>query len=439
MIEFKQYYMTHSKVDLLDKLYGNEINNSDVPVLAWVKDIKDIEEGARAQLLAAAQLPFIFRQIVAMPDVHQGYGITIGGVVPCLGVVVPYFVGKDKGCGMRFIKLNFKREQLTDEMIIRIRRALRKAIPVGEGKAHQKMQRWSGFEAYLDKMHYVMPKWHTPDKWRWFQRSLGSLGGGNHFLELQVDEEEDVGLMIHSGSRNLGSTVCDYHHGVAKAMCEKYHSKLPNQECAFLPVDSPEGREYIEDMNFCLDYAKESRKRMMAIFKEVFAEEVGSDDNFLFSNGELDVHHNYASLENHFGKNVWLHRKGAISAKEGELGIIPGSQGSPSYIVKGLGNIHAFKSCPHGAGRKFGRNEACKKLNLEEETKKMEGVVFDSYGVNVIKGEEYPDLQEAEGAYKDIYEVMDNTSDLCEIVHKLRPLGSVKGQNRKSKRRNNNE
>jgi tRNA-splicing ligase RtcB len=170
---------------------------------------------------------------------------------------------------------------------------------------------------------------------------------------------------------------------------------------------------------------------MMVAFKEALTEEV-SPTTIEFEE-DLDVHHNYATLENHFGKNVWLHRKGAISAKEGELGIIPGSQGSNSYIIKGKGNRDSFMSCPHGAGRRFGRNEACKRLDIKEETEKMKGIVFDNYGSVTLKGKEYPNLQEAEGAYKDINEVMENSEDLCEIITKLRPLGSVKGHDRRSK------
>jgi tRNA-splicing ligase RtcB len=180
-------------------------------------------------------------------------------------------------------------------------------------------------------------------------------------------------------------------------------------------------------MNFALSYARESRYRMMLEMKEAFMTvcHVNNDDGQLFCD-ELDVHHNYATIENHFGHNVWVHRKGAISTKKGEFGIIPGSQGSSSYIVKGLGNIFAFMSSPHGAGRRFGRNDACRTLNMEDETKKMEGIVYDSYGTTTLGGQEYPDLQEAEGAYKNIDEVMANSADLCEIVTKLRPLGSIK-------------
>jgi len=261
----------------------------------------------------------------------------------------------------------------------------------------------------------------------------------NHFMEIQADDTGHICLLIHSGSRNLGSTLCDYHHKVAKGMCEKYHAKIPNPECSFFPADSNEGMQYISDMNFALSYAKENRKRIMAEFKNAFLEIVGpiikgTNYQFMF-NGELDVHHNYAALENHFGKNIWVHRKGATSAKAGELGIIPGSQGSSSYIVKGLGNRDSFMSCSHGAGRRYGRNDACKKLNLAEETAAMAGVVFDSYGVNTIKGTDFPDLQEAVGAYKDINEVMANQTDLVEIVTELKPLGSIKSKDVRKKKR----
>lgn len=436
MIQLERCHIGHHKNHPNDRHFGNEYFWQDKPILVWVKDEKDIDQKAIDQLLAVAQLPFIFDHVAAMPDIHPGFGITIGGVVACDNVVVPYFVGADEGCGMRYIETNLKIDALTEEMVINIRRAVRKEVPVGEGKAHNKPQTWDGFEKYLDEIK-APNGWYTPEKWMWFKRSLGTLGGGNHFMEIQVNDKGQVCLMLHSGSRNLGSTLCDFHHNVAKDMCAKYHAKIPNDKCSFLPADSPEGQQFITDMNFALDYAKESRMRMMTAFKKALREEIETSehDDYFFGNGELDVHHNYATLENHLGKNVWLHRKGAISAKPGELGIIPGSQGSSSYIVKGFGNVQSFMSCPHGAGRRFGRNDACKKLNLEEESKKMEGIVFDSYGTTEIKGEEYPDLQEAEGAYKNIDEVMDNTSDLCEIVTKLRPLGSVKEHSRKFKRR----
>lgn len=425
MIKLERCYVAYFKNHPNVKLFANEHSWKDKPILIWVKDEKDVDPGALQQLLDVASLPFIFRHVAAMPDIHKGYGITIGGVVACDNVVVPYFVGKDKGCGMRYISTNLKASNLTRETIISIRRLVRKEVPIGMGKSHDKMQDWDGFDYYWDDI-INQPGWFTPEKWRLFKRSLGTLGGGNHFMEIQETDEGNIGLMIHSGSRNLGSTLCDYHHNKAKEFCEKYHAKIPNPECSFFPADSNEGMQYITDMNFALAYAKENRKRIMAEFKKAFVE-VSGKHKFMF-NDEFDVHHNYAALENHFGKNVWVHRKGATSAKAGELGIIPGSQGSSSYIVKGLGNRDSFMSCSHGAGRRYGRNAACKELNLAEETAIMKNVVFDSYGVNTIKGVDFPDLQEATGAYKDIDKVMANQTDLVEIITELKPLGSIKAK-----------
>ena len=429
MIKLERCYAAYFKNNPNDKVYDNEYFWQDKPVLIWVDKEKNVEKAAIEQLMAVAKLPFVFKHVAAMADTHVGYGITIGGVVACKDTIVPYFVGKDIGCGMRYINTNMKASGLTREMIIDIRRLIKKEVPMGMGKAHDKMQIWDGFDEYLDKSH-ALPKWHTHGKWRLFKRSLGSLGGGNHFMEIQEADDDSVSLMIHSGSRNLGSTVCDYHYKIAKEMCEKYHSKIPNPECSFFPTDSIEGENYITDMDFALDYAKENRIRMMHAFKEAFAEI--TKEIYLFGD-ELDVHHNYAALENHMGSNVWVHRKGAIRARKDDIGIIPGSQGTHSYIVKGLGNPVSFMSAPHGAGRKMGRNEACKTLNLEEETRRMADVVFDSFGVNTIRKQEYPDLQEASGAYKDIGDVITNSSDLVEVITELSPLGGLKGKDRRVK------
>jgi len=234
--------------------------------------------------------------------------------------------------------------------------------------------------------------------------------------------------MLHSGSRNLGSVICDHHHGVALDLCKRWKIALPAEHLAFLPVDTDEGKAYIHDMNLALDFARENRARMM--------DEVKCKINDIFGHfkilSELDVHHNYARLENHLGRNVWVHRKGATSAKKDELGIIPGSQGHPSYIVRGLGNLMSFMSCSHGAGRLFGRNEASKRLDPEVEAKKMEGIIADSFGTVELKqdGEHraFADLSEAPGAYKDIQVVMNNQKDLVGVEVELMPIANLKGK-----------
>ena len=262
--------------------------------------------------------------------------------------------------------------------------------------------------------------------WELANRNLGTLGGGNHFIELQVSEPigDDPGgkvwLMLHSGSRNLGYQIAKNYDKAAQELNAKWFSRLPSKELAFLPVEEVLGQSYIRDMNFALEYARENRGRMLESF-QCAVMEVFPDVEF---GRRVNIHHNYAALEKHFGKNVFVHRKGATSAKEGELGIIPGSMGTKSYIVKGKGNRDSFMSCSHGAGRTMGRMEYNKTHSVEDADKEMEGIVFHGWGTD-RKGN--PDISESPGAYKDIDAVIEAELDLIEPIVKLRPLGVVKG------------
>lgn len=407
------------------------------PIFIWQKE-GEVEGGALLQLIDASHHPTLFHHVAAMPDVHQGYGLPIGGVVALKGAISPYSVGKDIGCGMGFVMFKFPWEEVTREQIIEIRRQIRKAVPMGGGIAHQEPQAWDGFKDFLDPKNQVtneLPGWWSPKGWRWIQRCLGTLGGGNHFIELQASSDGNLGIMIHSGSRKIGETVCDYHHKVALKNNQQWHSQLPSERLAFLPADSKQGRVYLNDMNFSLKFAKQNRLSMMESCVAAIRSVLGNIDiEWMY-----DIHHNYATLENHLGHNVWVHRKGATSAKKGETGIIPGSMGSASYIVEGKGNPMAFMSCPHGAGRAYGRKEACRQLDAEEESKKMEGVVHDSWDTTFVKVDGQntvtDDLGEAPGAYKDISAVMRHADDLCEIKLELRPLGNLKGKDTKFNKR----
>jgi tRNA-splicing ligase RtcB len=252
------------------------------------------------------------------------------------------------------------------------------------------------------------------------RKQLGTLGGGNHFIELQKDEEGNLWVMIHSGSRNLGKQVAEYYNKKAIELNEKWFSQVPKEwQLAFLPEDSLLARDYLNEMNFCLNFAYNNRRKMMDdILSFVQDEFTGEHEHGIEL---LNIHHNFASLENHFGQNVWVHRKGATQAKAGQLGIIPGSQGTHSYIVEGLGNQESFMSCSHGAGRKMSRSAAIKNLNIDEERNKL-----DTQGIlHAIRGKD--DLDEAPGAYKSIDEVMASQTDLVKIVHTLTPLAVVKG------------
>jgi len=405
-------------------------NDSDVPIYFWADEV---EAGAYYQATNLAKLPFIFKHVALMPDVHEGYGMPIGGVIACRDVVIPNAVGVDIGCGMVAVRTNvsiynFPQEELPG-LLKKIHHSIKRDVPVGFN-IHNKIQPWDGFEDYLQKTVADQPGWldkMSNKSWDRALKSLGTLGGGNHFIEIQKshDQQAEIWLMIHSGSRNLGKVIADYYNREALAMCTKWHSKLPHKDLAFLPVDSKLGQDYLIDMNFALKFAYENRQRMLESGKHHLKYYLG--DSTVFSE-EINIHHNYASLENHMGHNVWVHRKGATSAREGELGIIPGSMGTASYIVIGKGNPMSFMSCSHGAGRKMGRMDACRTLKEEDCNKAMGEVVFDGWGkVSRGKMDGTVDLGEAPGAYKDIDTVIENQRDLVKIHTRLLPLAVVKG------------
>jgi tRNA-splicing ligase RtcB len=379
------------------------------PVKSWCMEP---EQSAVDQAINLAMLPFTHSHVALMPDTHSGYGMPIGGVAGFLGVVIPYCVGVDIGCGMYALRTNLKAALFTRELRQQVMAEIRKRIPLGKNH-HEK----------LPSLDFMPPK---PDKalcpiafaqYDRATRSLGTLGGGNHFIEFQYDEEGFVWIMIHSGSRNLGKTICDYYHEQANALAKQWNSAtLKEWKLAHLPVDSDIGRSYIAEMQFALRFAKANRRSMMLAVFESLNGILPVDETFL-----LDIHHNYAALEHHFGEDVWVHRKGATSARMDELGIIPGSQGSTSYIVRGKGNPLSFTSCSHGGGRCMSRTAATKTLDLVAEIKKLDdqGIV---HGIRNAA-----DLDEAVGSYKDINVVMAEQADLVDMVHVLHPMAVVKG------------
>ncbi len=385
------------------------INTEKRPIFNWVTDI---EEGALSQAKNLANLPFLFRHVALMPDCHQGYGMPIGGVIATDGVVIPNAVGVDIGCGMCVQKTTIKAEDFTTEVLKEIMGEIRKTIPVGMGKHRQEKCSYEEMpQQGLGKNSICLQQYESA------KYQLGTLGGGNHFIEIQKGSDGYIWIMIHSGSRNLGLKVAKYYNDEAKKLNAQYHSVVdPKQDLAFLPIHTQLAKDYMEEMNYCLEFAYNNRKKMMNDIIMIFA----AKTNCWFSDFH-NIHHNYAAMENHFGKNVIVHRKGATRANKGEIGIIPGSQGTCSYIVRGLGNPESFKSCSHGAGRLMGRKDARRRLSLENELKQLS----DKGVVHSIRNAK--DLDEAPGSYKDIQQVMDNQTDLVEIVVKLEPLGVVKG------------
>lgn len=410
------------------------ITNGSYSIMNWAKNL---EEGALQQAINAAQLPCIFRHVAIMPDGHQGMGFPIGGVMALKDAVCPNAIGVDIGCGMIALKTNVNSEVFKDMRIRREFQQLAKSrIPVGEGKCHSACQKWERFDEFKEASNIRgggdgAIEMCLPGELD--MRNLGTLGGGNHFCELQKsDSGGTCWLMIHSGSRNLGHRIERYFHEKAKEACKRYFVALPDEDLAFLPVCGGEytkdGDNYLWYMNFALEYAKESRRRMMEAMYESFAEVCSGLGVECKEEFRLDIHHNYAALESHDGKNVWVHRKGATSAKEGELGIIPGSMGTASYIVEGLGNHKSFCSCSHGAGRKMSRTAACQNLTVEECNKAMEGIVCDRWSkMKRGKSAGKVDLSEAPGAYKDIEDVIANEYDLIIPKIRLTPMANIKG------------
>jgi len=382
------------------------ISTEKLPIKLW---LDDMETGALTQAKNLANLPFAFSHVPIMPDSHQGYGMPIGSILATKGVVIPNAVGVDIGCGMCAIQTDIK--DIDQDNLKKILGTIRKTIPVGFNW-HEEKQEESLLPEGHEKLLIVGRQYLRALK------QLGTLGGGNHFIEIQKGNDGFIWIMIHSGSRNLGYNVAKHYNNIAIRLNEKYYSSVTKKiELAFLPIETPEAKDYIREMNFCIDFALANRKLMMKRVLEGIKEVLGE-----FSHGELiNESHNFAAWENHFGQNVLVHRKGATRAYEGELGMVPGSQGTHSYIVRGLGNPQSFKSCSHGAGRKLGRKQAQRELDLKQEI-----ALLDKKGiVHSIRNQR--DLDEAPGAYKDISIVMENQKDLVDIVVELSPLAVMKG------------
>ena len=374
----------------------------------------EFDDKAREQIENLASLPFVYHHIALMPDCHGGMGMPIGGVLPTKDVVIPNAVGVDIGCGMCAVKTNIRARRLTEKILREvIMKGIRERIPLGMDH-HKEMQDEmylpTGFD--LEKLPVVEANYQS------IHHQVGTLGGGNHFIELQRDDEGWLWIMIHSGSRNLGKQVGDFYNKKAKWFNELFYSKVEsNLLLPFLPLETHEFNEYWGEMNYCIAFAKCNRQLMMERIKEVIVDALPLAE----FEPTIDIAHNYAAFENHFGANCIVHRKGAARARTGEIGIIPGSQGTCSYIVEGLGNPDSFMSSSHGAGRLMSRTQARKTLSLEDEIKKMEskGIVH-----NICS---QCDLDEAASAYKDIDQVIALEADLVRVIVKLEPLAVLKG------------
>ncbi|MFM9969890.1 MAG: RtcB family protein [Burkholderiales bacterium] len=395
-----------------------------VPVKVWTRDI---EPEALQQLINTSQLPIIHGHIAAMPDVHMGIGATVGSVIPTKSAIIPAAVGVDIGCGMNAVQLSIKAAELPDNLH-RIRSAIEAAIPVGfsqhdastlRGSQHASTARVLNvrLDAIVAK-HSALKAMQKSFDTTWVCQ-LGTLGGGNHFIELCIDEAQNVWVMLHSGSRGIGNVMGRYFIDAAKKDMRRNQMNLPDVDLAYFCEGSTWFDDYVEAVGWAQDYALLNRREMMRLILEVLERELSPKINAWKTIGEaINCHHNYVQREIHFGEEVFVTRKGAISAREGELGIIPGSMGAKSYIVRGLGNAESLCSCSHGAGRRMSRTAARRKFNRED-------LEAQTLGVECRKDGGV--LDEIPAAYKDIDAVMANQTDLVEVVHTLKQVVCIKG------------
>ncbi|MBC6316335.1 RtcB family protein [Listeria grandensis] len=400
-----------------------EKNETAKPIKIWLSDQSAIEDGCFDQAKAIANLPFVFKWLALMPDTHLGAGMPIGGVLATKNTIVPYAVGMDIGCGMCYVQTDIHESELTKNFIQSIVNETLFTVPVGKAR-HRAPQNSAVIDmALAQKDHYELLS-NAVELLENAYYQVGTLGGGNHFIEFQKDENGYLGIMLHSGSRHLGAQICQTFQKIAVTLNKQWYSDTPEQnKLAFLPTNSPEGKAYIEWMNLALDYAYENREAMleatMTIFTKHSNKKLGRTPQFT---DKINCHHNYASFENHYGENVWVHRKGATRARAGELGIIPGAMGATSYLVRGLGNPESFHSSSHGAGRSFSRTRAKSNFPMEEVLQDL-----NEHNISIGKKNLQDVAEESRFAYKNIDEVMQNQTDLVETIKKLTTLGVVKG------------
>ncbi len=386
-----------------------QVTTERLPIKMW---LGEVEPGAWQQARNLANFPFAVHHVALMADCHQGFGMPIGGVLATRQVVVPNAVGVDIGCGMAAVRtaLTGLKQATLRQVLSRIRAT----VPLGFKHHRQPRSRDHMPEGYdVAELPVVRREYDHA------LHQLGTLGGGNHFIEVQKDPDQRLWLMVHSGSRNLGKQVADHYNRLAVRLNQQWASPVPkSMQLAYLPVDSPEGQRYWREMNYCLDFAFANRRLLMDAALAALDSCITTDLN---PEPMINIAHNYAAQETHFRQKVIVHRKGATKAGPDTIGIIPGSQGANSYIVRGRGNPDSFASCSHGAGRIMGRKQAIRSLDLADEQRKL-----DKQGV-LHSLHDRRDLDEAAGAYKEITEVMRQQSDLVEVLTELRPLAVIKG------------
>ena len=400
-----------------------------VPIKMWDRGVT-IENTAINQLHNVANLPFVYKHVAVMPDAHWGMGSTVGSVIATKGAIIPAAVGVDVGCGMCAVNTGLTASDLPDNMLA-VRTAIEKAVPHGrtndgrpgdrgawgspsDDAAAQWLELSSRFISIMDKH----PKLISRDPKQQTVNHMGTLGTGNHFVEVCLDENQHVWVMLHSGSRGVGNRIGTYFTELAKADMKKWFVNLPDIDLAYFPEGTDHYNDYLEAMLWAQEYASGNRRVMMRAALRALFETLGIDQPLFSLQSVVDCHHNYASKEHHFGNNVWVTRKGAVRARAGDLGIIPGSMGAKSFIVRGKGDAESFHSCSHGAGRAMSRGQAKKQFTVLDHE-------LATAGVECRKDVEV--LDETPGAYKNIDAVMAAQSDLVEVVHTLKQIVCVKG------------
>jgi tRNA-splicing ligase RtcB len=393
-----------------------EIREGLVPVRVYTGEL---EAAARLQLVNVSRLPIVHHHVAAMPDVHLGIGATVGSVIPTLRAIIPAAVGVDIGCGMMATQLSLTSSELDEKALGKVFNQITRDVPVGFGQHKDRDVREHAAKKFKKQLSLILQKHPGIEKRKGKSTSwahqLGTLGGGNHFIEVCVDEANRVWVMLHSGSRGIGNAIGTYFIELARRDAERVSLSLPDKDLAYFPEGAAHFDDYVEAVGWAQDYARANREEMMDLVLEAMRRHL---PGFEVTGEAVNCHHNYVERERHFGEEVWLTRKGAIRAGAGELGIIPGSMGARSYIVRGRGSAESFHSCAHGAGRRMSRNAAQKAFSLDDLRSQTEGVIC-----RKDKGV----LDEIPGAYKNIDEVMANQSDLVEVVHTLKQVLCVKG------------
>jgi tRNA-splicing ligase RtcB len=393
-----------------------EVTEGHVPVRIFTNHV---EPDARQQLVNVSKLPIVHHHVAAMPDVHLGIGATVGSVIPTLKAIIPAAVGVDIGCGMMAVRLSLQASQLDERSLRKVFGQISRDVPVGFEQHEEGEERTGSVLRFKKRLERIKAKHPGIEKRvgkhsRW-ERQIGTLGGGNHFIEVCLDEAQQAWVMLHSGSRGIGNAIGTYFIELAKKDFERNNVQIPDRNLSYFSEGAQHFDDYVEAVGWAQDYARANREEMMDLVLDGMRRHLPA---FEVTGEAVNCHHNYVERETHYGRSVWLTRKGAIRARKGELGIIPGSMGARSYIVRGKGSAESFHSCAHGAGRRMSRTQAEKKFTVAD---------LESQTAGVVCRKDKGVLDEIPGAYKDLDEVMANQSDLAEVVHTLKQVICVKG------------